>query len=78
MGQEVSLAHFSTKEYQTFSARLQQETQHLQQQLDTGNFSTQPPMGGFEKARSNQPLNGVIWRWNHPFSRPILAYSGVF
>lgn len=48
MGQEVSHAHFSDDEYRRFKQHLQEETQLLKQQMDSGLFSSHALMRGFE------------------------------
>lgn len=85
MGQEVSHAHFSANEYQQFAIRLQQETHHFQQQLNNGNFSSHPPMGGFEveawltdPSLRPAPLNKAFFQcFNNPLATPELAKFNI-
>lgn len=48
MGQEITSDHFSPEEWREYAVRLRDETRLLRQMLESGSFSKEPAIGGFE------------------------------
>lgn len=85
MGQEIARNHFSPEEWHEYTARLQTETRLLRHMLETGGFSNQPAVGGFELEGwltdtyfRPSPLNGsFLQALNNPLATIELARFNI-
>ncbi len=85
MGQEVSHSHFSSEESKCFKTLLTEETKLLKAKFETGEFSSQSPMGGFEieawlvdKSLRPAPINDAFFKlFDNPLATPELAKFNI-
>jgi gamma-glutamyl:cysteine ligase YbdK (ATP-grasp superfamily) len=85
MGQEIASDHFSPEEWQEYAVRLRDETRLLRQMLDSGAFSSELAVGGFElegwltdRHYRPAPLNSrFLQTLNHPLATTELAKFNI-
>ncbi len=85
MGEEIQYSHFNKSDYQQFLARLREETTLVKSWFDSGRFSTDPLMAGYELEawlidNSGTPLainEQFLELANNPLLSPELAKFNI-
>ena len=85
MGQEITHEHFTEQERETYLCRLTEETVRLREQFESGAFSSEAPVAGFEiegwlvdhLMRPNPVNEAFLEALNNPLATPELARFNI-